>query len=269
MAESPQESQASADAPKSQKGRGSPFIGLAESVGLLEKIAEALGNGPFGRDAIAEAIGHKPGSGSANAKIGALTHFGLLDRNGGGTYSASEIASKILHPTHDGEKQAGMVAAAKSPTLYAELIEKYQGKGLPSMLGNILYREFGVLQISAEEVANRFRETMLAVGLLRNGILHSEPGENLAVPSVTPIAASPSSIDSNEASSDRIQLPSGTRQERSSTTSGDVILTWPERLTTEEVEDVEAWLQIVLRKLKRAATAATVASQKEKHRDQE
>lgn len=244
------------DTQKREKGRGSPSIALSEAVALLEKIFEALGNGPFGRDSIGEAMGHKPGSGAANSKVGSLTHFGLLSRNGGGTYSISEIGTQILHPKDEAERQSGMIAAAKSPGLYSDLIEKFQKKSLPSMLGNILHREHQVLQVNADEVATRFRETMSAVGLLRNGVLHTDPIEPSTAAqtrlTAKPVEAADHAIEAG--STARSALPSKQQSFTFPASGGNIAVTWPSDLLADDVDDFEAVLQILLRRMKRGAS---------------
>jgi hypothetical protein len=171
--------------PAFQKGRTSPALALPEAAEGLRQVYAQLGKGPYSRDLVATALGHKPGSGTANSKVGALTHYGLLDRTGS-SYSVSEIGTKLLMPENDDEPIAALADAAKSPGLYAELVEAFAGKALPHLLPNILARNYGVLPKSSEEVAQTFRATMEYAGLLRNGILYSEPQPSSATPANGP-----------------------------------------------------------------------------------
>jgi hypothetical protein len=112
-------------------------------------------------------------SGTAAVKVGALTHFNLLDGRGN-NYTISPLGMQIIMPTTAGEVEAAVAQAAKCPSLYADLIAEFSGKALPQMLGNLLHRKFGVAAKSSEEVAEKFRATMDFAGLLRNGILYSD-----------------------------------------------------------------------------------------------
>ncbi len=47
----------------------------------------------------------------------------------------------------------------------------------------------------------------------------------------------------------------GSKQDVFSLPEGDVTLQWPERLSQESYEDVEAWTKLILRKIKRSIDA--------------
>lgn len=160
---------------KKRRGRQAPSFPLAQAVEMLERVHTNLGDGPFSREAIAEALGYKTVSGSVNIRIGTLTHFGLLERTKGASYSVSAIGRRILVPQSDGDRREAISEAARSPTLYREILESFGGHALPQMFGNTLVHKFGVLTKQRDEVAEVFREAMLFAGLLRNGILHEEP----------------------------------------------------------------------------------------------
>jgi len=140
---------------------------------MLRRVHRSGGDGPFSRETLAELLGYKPLTGTANRAVGALTHFGLLDRSKS-TYSISQTGQNIIMPPDDGARAAALVAAAKSPALYADLISEFKDKGVPLLLGNILAQRHGVLPKNREQVAQRFKETMEFVGLLRSGVLHEQ-----------------------------------------------------------------------------------------------
>jgi len=169
------------------RGRLSPRASLKEAMEGIRQVYANVGAGPYSRVTIAAALGHSSENGASNAKVGNLTHFGLLDRTGS-VYRLSSIGQAIVAPTSEAEEKDGIVKAAKSPGLYADVLTAYSNKALPAMLANLLARNYGVLPKSSEDVAQRMRETFEFAGLLRNGILYADP--ELPKAEVVPATAS-------------------------------------------------------------------------------
>jgi len=156
------------------RGRRSPQFDLETAVGFLKRISESLGDGPFARAALAEALGHKAVSGIVNSKVGSLTHFGLLDR-GRNSYRLSPLGQRILYPRDDSDRVSALAEAARSPALYRDLCQKFFGKGLPSKLEGSLIHDFGVQSKTAPDVAACFRRSVEYARLLQHGVLSEVP----------------------------------------------------------------------------------------------
>lgn len=159
---------------KKDSGRRSPMYPLGEAISMIQAVRTNLGEGPFDRTAIASALNQSVSSGAFAVRVGALTHFGLLEREAN-VYRVSQLAEKIIYPTSDAVKQSALVAAACTPNLYQDLIAAFRGKALPQLLQNILIHNHEVSSSTAKEVASRFRQTMEFAGLLRQGVLYSDP----------------------------------------------------------------------------------------------
>ncbi|MCH7591192.1 MAG: hypothetical protein IH989_00220 [Planctomycetes bacterium] len=160
-----------------QRGRNTPFFPLGECVQFVQVLHERIGKGPFSRSAVAAAWDQAFKSGAFDRKIGALMHFGLLERSGT-QYRVSQEAMCIVSPTSTQEESNSIVACARGPVVYAELFAKFQGQALPARLSNVLSREHGVALKSSEDVAKVFLETVAFAKLERHGILHTEPHED-------------------------------------------------------------------------------------------
>ncbi|VTR97320.1 Uncharacterized protein OS=Bacillus methylotrophicus GN=NG74_03796 PE=4 SV=1 [Tuwongella immobilis] len=180
------------DSDRKERGRRSPSFALQEAVGFLAQVRQNLGEGTFSREAIAEALGHRGVTGAVTTKIGTLTHFGLLEREGS-VYKVSAIGKRILHPLSDSDRMESLALAARSPVLYDELLKAFAGKSLPSMFANALIHNFGILSDNAAEVAKLFRSSMETCGLLRNGILY------------TSLAEMPTSADLHEPKAEKVR----------------------------------------------------------------
>ena len=166
---------------KHQRSKAYPRIGIEEAIQIVKEIHRAVGSGPFSREAVAESMGLSPKSGYANSKTAAMVHYGFLSRTGS-SYKMTALADRVLHPTHIEEERDAAIEAIRNPTLFVGLFDRFNGNPLPSLLPNILARDFGISGKQADDVAEIFRSSVDFVGLLRNGILHKDPGTNSSDP---------------------------------------------------------------------------------------
>lgn len=159
-----------------------PADGLEAAIGMVAEIKAAIGLSAASRETLVEALGYKSINGASARKLAVLTHFGLLDRVGKGTSKISELGRRVLMPTSESDKAQAIAEAAKTPSLFGELFERFKGNAVPSLLPNLLAREFGVFHGAAESASKTFRETMEFAGLLRNGVLHEETESTTSSP---------------------------------------------------------------------------------------
>lgn len=161
---------------KVPRSRQYPGFSLQETLHFAERLSKSVGCGLVSRESIAEGLGHSGISGTSAAKIGCLGHFGLIEKRGT-AYQLSELAKRIVMPSNPNDREVVLATAeaCKAPKLYAQLFARYQGHVVPSLLGNILAREYGILPKQAQEAANAFRHSAEYAGLLRGGVLFSEP----------------------------------------------------------------------------------------------
>ena len=161
--------------PKRLRSSAYPAIGLENAVKLTERLHGNLGRGPYGRDAMAKAIGYGSLSGLAGQKIAALTHFGLLSRKAN-AYQQSTLADRILRPVSDKDKHSAILESAQTPKLYSNLITKFRNLALPTLLHNIISREFNISDKVSQKATEDFKNSLEFAGLLKNGVV-IEPAE--------------------------------------------------------------------------------------------
>ena len=237
---------------KKERGTRSPAFSLNEAVGFLEAVITNLGLGPISREAIAKALGHKAITGSVTTKIGSLTHFGLLDREKG-VYKASELAKRILRPENDTDRQTALIEAAKTPTLYSQLVANNSGQKLPQMLANTLFHNHGVIHDNAEDVAKTFRQSMEFCGLLRHGVLHSqlsEPGNSDSESSYNQKNNESNSVTSSERANTKKQTHIASHDDLQEyaiplTKKRCAILQMPLPLEESDVDRIKGWLDLM------------------------
>lgn len=174
-----------------------PAVTLEVAIELVSKLRSALGKTPYSREEAAKALGYSGISGASARAVAALVHYGLLDRNGN-TYSTSELAEEIIHPTDETglSKKQAIAKAALAPKLFDRLVDKFRNQSLPGLLENILLRE-GVSSNSAKDVAIIFKETLQFAGMLVNGVVV----DSFSGPGVSDRAGQDNLVNENKANS--------------------------------------------------------------------
>ncbi|MDP2720700.1 MAG: hypothetical protein Q8O75_02045, partial [bacterium] len=156
--------------PKRVRSSAYPAIDLENALKLTERLRGNLGQGPYARDAMAKAIGYGSLSGLAGQKIAALAHFGLLSRKAN-AYQQSTLADRILHPVSDQDRHSAILESAQTPKLYTNLITKFRKLALPTLLHNIISREFNISEKISQKAAEDFKNSLEFAGLLKNGVV--------------------------------------------------------------------------------------------------
>jgi hypothetical protein len=154
-----------------ERSRRYPSITIREAVAALELLHRSVGFGGGSRETLAHAIGHSSLNGTSKRKIAALTQYGLLDRDGE-RYRISDLGRRIIIPISEREKAEAIAEAARRPQLFQAIGSAFDQQQIPSMLANLLAREYGVVAQASTEVANLFVQTAEQAGLIVEGVLN-------------------------------------------------------------------------------------------------
>jgi len=157
-----------------------PNISLEEAIKAVTDLRHAMGKGPYSRESAAQGMGHSGLSGAGAAKVAALVHYGLLERQGN-TYRQTDLAETIINPLNDDEKDEGLRRAAATPKLLQHILSDFQGQSLPQRLDAILARTYGISDKAAPAVAKITTSSLEYAGLLKSGVIDGEAG-SLPVP---------------------------------------------------------------------------------------
>lgn len=228
-----------------------PSISLRDAVDKVRRLAGAIGQRPADRGTVAIAIGYSGLSGASATTIAALYKYGLLGGRGD-EICISERAAKILYPDDPKEQLAVLRDAALEPELFRELSERF-GDNVQNedMLRNYLLRN-KFTPSAAESAISAYKETIEFVGGLRP--VHDSPQQTSVV--------EPEMETSHVLTSTRATSASGSRlsddldEEKTNLDEGRVILVLPKNLSTESVEELDYWIQGVMRRMKRRAKAS-------------
>ena len=136
-----------------------PRIGLSEAIDKARMVWERDYQNALPREVIAEHMGYKGLNGKSLGLIAAVSRYGLFEGRGDQT-KVTDLAVKILaHETGDEARTNAVLAAARSPSLFHEISERFHGNS-PSdqaLRSYLLTRGFTIR--GAEGVIHSFRET--------------------------------------------------------------------------------------------------------------
>jgi len=157
-----------------------PFINLREAVERVTDLRTKLGNGPYKTGAVLSALGYKGPSGASGRTLASLSYYGLLSKTSGG-YELSPLATRIVRPVSDPDKNAAVLEAVQRPKLFSALLDTYNGEQMPSMLDNYLIHNFEMTDAGAKKASNVFKKSLKYAGAVgEDGIIDVGGGIELA-----------------------------------------------------------------------------------------
>jgi hypothetical protein len=230
-------------------------------------------------------------SGSAGRVLSALRQFGLLEETGG-QYRITEGAVRVFTLSDNApERTAAIQAAAQKPAIYREVLGQY-AEGLPSdaTLRDFLILKKKFNPDSVDTFIRAFKAT-IELAKLTPGVYNSNeldaPTPDVSVGDyvqwesqgvlqfVAPkrivgisedrgfvfVEGSPTGIPITQlqkveapATPHFAKPPMGVAREVSALEEGEAVLQWPATLSVESVQELEDWLTLVIKKLKRRAS---------------
>jgi hypothetical protein len=143
---------------------------------MMTQITQRIGVGTHTAEQLAYALEMSPLGGATKRKIGALGAFGFIDRVASG-YVTTSLGKRLLRPM-PGETEQILKEAFMSVPIYQEVWSAYQGEGvLPTALGVVLERKFGISDGNGEFAAKVLRDSALYAGLINEVGVFTRPAE--------------------------------------------------------------------------------------------
>ena len=224
-----------------------PVVSLDKAVELVRKVYKADYKNKVDKAVVATHLGYGGINGKSLGVISALSKFGLLD--GRGDLLVTDDAVTILvDPKESPARQQAIRRAALLPAMFAQLHTHFGGTvPSPENLSAYLQKN-GFTPPAAQIVAKTYRDTMLFVT--------QEAGDTPAVEQDDESAEGKGMQGQQDtgAAGRETSLkppPVGSVREVSMLDEGEAVLQWPATLSATSVEELEDWLQLVLKKLKR------------------
>lgn len=119
-----------------------PGMSLEDAIGHGRTIFDKDRRHPIAREVAAAHIGYKSLNGAADSALSSLIQFGILEKVAKGEVRVSQWAVDILHPDNPAQRIAAIRSAARNPTLFQALDDRFRD-AIPSIetLRSYLTRE--------------------------------------------------------------------------------------------------------------------------------
>ena len=185
-----------------ERSRAYPVLTLEDGRRLIREILAALGDGAFSREVLGEILGYSNAHGGPGArKIAALAQYGFLRRKAR-LYSTTPLARAIAEPGSESARGAALRRALRQPPLFGALLDRYAPQGrVPSELGGVLWRDYGITRKASRAAAETFRKSARYAGVIdRTGAFVSNV-ENRRSTSDRAPASEPSTAGRHDAGS--------------------------------------------------------------------
>ncbi len=151
-----------------------PSFPLSEAISRVEHVFDADRQNPVDRETIAQHIGYRGLSGASDKAISTLSHYGLLEKVAKGELRVSSLAVDILHPVSSGAKAEAIAKAARHPSLFAQLFDRFDVTPSAGALESYLKRE-GYLERAIKPISSAYLETCQF--LEQSGVTREAEGE--------------------------------------------------------------------------------------------
>lgn len=126
-----------------QKARSpnSPKLILEAAIETTSKLLEKIGRSSVDPLTAVNAIGYGGLNGASLTTLGALSHYGLIEREGG-QVTISALAFKILHPVNSDQKAQAIKEAALKPMVFSKIHEKWSDMEIRSLANTLIHNDF-------------------------------------------------------------------------------------------------------------------------------
>ncbi len=254
-----------------------PSMPLDEAIELSRQLYAGDGMNTVDREVAVEHMGYSSLNGASAQALASLSQYGLIENAGKGQVKLTSTALDIIEPTDASDKVRAMEQAAWAPKLFADLREKFPDT-TPSesnLRAHLIRQQFQ--QSALKLVVPAYRRTCEYVTTEResesygqeakrpqgsNDIVRSKEPQAMETQSVMPAAVTfPPQLQSAAVPS--INETSTLRREVFGLEEGEVVITLPSRLSAESVMDIEDWLKVVTKKIKRMANVTRASTDNE------
>lgn len=248
---------------KVERSPSFPFIGLTKAIDRVRSVFSHAKRHEVRVADIAEAWNLGAKSSGTLQTIAALIAFGLLDEQGAGVdrkLRVSDLAFRILEDQRSGAKESALSEAASKPKLIGEYIDRW-GSDRPAdgVCISELRIDRGFTEEGAKGFLKVFDDTLTYVGPPKSPreAETSDRFVGVAEPSAGGQLGSPAQKNAPEIAP---RPRDGRREDKFSLAEGDVAITFPDSLSLDSVDDLEDYIKVFLKKVRREAVNREKAS---------
>jgi hypothetical protein len=154
---------------KRERSRNCPNISLADAIGLAKKLYEKAGKAKIKAEVAVNALGYAGLNGAALTTLGALSQYGLVDREKGGIVLVSPSAIRLIHPLNKEQEIQTLRELALKPQVFLELFEGGFQNGTDDLIANHMIQN-GFTPEKAKKSSVVFKANIDLANLKESGI---------------------------------------------------------------------------------------------------
>lgn len=144
---------------RKQRSAAHPAYSIEYCLDFVETIYKNIGSSYYAtRDELAKVFGQSPGS--LQQKVSSCVQYGFLELVSKKGYKVTTVFTQYFRPTNENQKIQALIDSFKNPTIYMQLIERFEGDILPSLipLSNILFQHYNISESACERAAEVFHK---------------------------------------------------------------------------------------------------------------
>jgi hypothetical protein len=235
------------DTEKSKRDRSPsfPFIPLNKAIERAREFHDKYKHHPARAiNAVSEAWSYKTKSSGASQTIAALKAYGLLSDSGTGTdrkISLTELAKSILVDERPGVREKALRIAALRPEIISSHWERWDNDRPPDAeCISELHLDKGFTKDSAQKFLSIYDETIAYANLSKEANMKDSDSNHMDEP------------DAKNPKKSAQTVKPGMQQATFPLDEGEVFFQWPSTLSNASLEDLNAWLELLKRKIERS-----------------
>jgi hypothetical protein len=170
---------------KKERSPNCPKISLEYALELVKKLYAKAGKAQIRPEVAVGPLGYSGLNGAALGTLGALSQYGLVDRERGQSVAVSPLAVKLIHPLNPEQEATSKREAALNPKVFNQLFtEGYHQCSEDVLANHLVQSEF--THDSAKRIARVYKENAEFANL---DSLSSNKDTESSIVSVEPVEA--------------------------------------------------------------------------------
>lgn len=252
-----------------------PSVSLRDAERLARMIFDMDGMNAVDRESAVQHMGYSSLNGASVTLLASLKQYGFTVGVGKGTVQLTPLALDVMEPESDEDRVNALFELAFKPEVFSSLRERFPDQ-VPSesnLRAHLLRQHFSKTAVKA--VVPAYLETCEYVTSLKEPESHGEALEDgqeaadtqsVEVSPMHPTPALPTppvAHSSVQAQASAATHSLGVRRMVFDTDEGEAMFTFPDALSSEAVDDLEEWFELVTKRLRRSAKKAEGAKKSE------
>jgi len=162
---------------KRERSRNCPTIPLAAAIELAKKLYGKAGKAKIKAEVAVNALGYAGLNGASLSTLGALSQYGLIEREKGSIVAISQQAIRLMHPLNKEQETHALEELALNPKVFSELYAEGFNNGTEDLIANHLIQN-GFMPDKAKKAATVFKANIELANLKGDSINKSGDSKN-------------------------------------------------------------------------------------------